>query len=111
MRKYSTIKGRFAIYDIDVYCHGCERRHIMTAIISGRSPPSRGRALAVFALAVLAVGGDAGNARGVLAVASTKSSLERDSPPQAAGDHQRMAVFVDDLLGRMTVREKIGQTL
>lgn len=82
----------------------------MTASISEISPSSPCRAVALLTLVILTVGCEPEGANRVDAAASPDAAL----PPVAASTTRRddaaeMAPFVDTLLARMTVEEKIGQ--
>jgi len=83
---------------------------MMTAYLSGTFRPSRCHALAVLALAALAVACDSEGARGGDAAPSTNPPHARTTKPTLVREDAEMAPFVDGLLERMTVEEKIGQT-
>jgi beta-glucosidase len=83
----------------------------MTASISDLSLPSPYRAATLLALVILAMGCEPEGAGRVDSAASPDTALP---PPAAAStadrdDAAEMAPFVDALLARMTVEEKIGQ--
>lgn len=82
---------------------------MMTAYISGTSRRSRCDALAILALAVLAVASDHAHAASDDAPATNQPRVHASAPTAARNDPQ-LAPFVDALLERMSVEEKIGQT-